>query len=134
VNFVSEKNELEQLFIESVEEVRKEIMKRRLKNELSTRKKIGQVVEREVQEVKEFEESLMKLASLTKNRIKISDFTIKDKTFLIDLFVNNENVLLKMYEFLFPNRANTQKKGTYEVSTNKIEQFPLEVSLQLPIE
>ena len=32
---MAEKNDLEQLFVESVEEVRKEIMRRRLKNEVT---------------------------------------------------------------------------------------------------
>ena len=56
--------------------------------------------------MKEFEESLMKLAQLTKNRIKISEFTVRDKCNLLDLFVNNEKTLLKIYEILFPNRIN----------------------------
>ena len=56
--------------------------------------------------MREFEETLMKLASLTKNRIKLSEFTTRDKNFLIELFVNNEPVLMKMYEILFPNRVN----------------------------
>lgn len=36
---VSQRNELESLFVECIEEVRKEIMKRRLKNEIINRKK-----------------------------------------------------------------------------------------------
>ena len=36
-----EKNELENLFVRCVEDVRKEIIKRRLKAEVSARKKIG---------------------------------------------------------------------------------------------
>lgn len=39
VNFAAEKNELETLFVDCIEEVRKEIMKRRLKNEIYNRKK-----------------------------------------------------------------------------------------------
>ena len=39
INMSTERNELESLFIECIEEVRKEIMKRRLKNEIYTRKK-----------------------------------------------------------------------------------------------
>mgnify|MGYP007043479212 CR=1 FL=1 len=39
VNMATERNELEGLFIECIEEVRKEIMKRRLKNEIYNRKK-----------------------------------------------------------------------------------------------
>jgi hypothetical protein len=47
----------------------------------------------------------LKLASLAKNRVKISDFTSKDRENLLDLFVNNERTLLKIYEILFPHRA-----------------------------
>ena len=39
VNMSTERNELESLFIECIEEVRKDIMKRRLKNEIYNRKK-----------------------------------------------------------------------------------------------
>ena len=39
INMSTERNELESLFIECIEEVRKEIMKRRLKNEIYNRKK-----------------------------------------------------------------------------------------------
>jgi hypothetical protein len=39
------------------------------------------------------------------------DFTIKDKCNLLDLFVNNEKTLLKMYEALFPHRVNTALVG-----------------------
>ena len=38
-----ERNDLEQLFVECIEEVRKEIMRRRLKNEIYSRKKFHQV-------------------------------------------------------------------------------------------
>jgi chaperonin GroEL (HSP60 family) len=39
VNVSSEKNELENLFVDAIEEVRKDIMKRRLKNEIYNKKK-----------------------------------------------------------------------------------------------
>lgn len=39
VNQAAEKNELETLFVDCIEEVRKQIMKRRLKNEIYNRKK-----------------------------------------------------------------------------------------------
>jgi hypothetical protein len=48
---------------------------------------------------------LLKLAELAKNRVKIADFTAKDKVNLLELFVNNEKTLLKIYELLFPHRA-----------------------------
>ena len=82
-------------------------MKRRLKNEIYNKKKFQQV-DRNSEEAREFEESLLKLAQLAKNRVKLSDFTIRDKCNLLDLFVNNEKTLLKIYEALFPHRAPGQ--------------------------
>ena len=61
VNMSTERNELESLFIECIEEVRKEIMKRRLKNEIYNRKKFQQL-DKTSEEAKEFEESLLRLA------------------------------------------------------------------------
>jgi hypothetical protein len=40
--------------------------------------------------------------------VKLSDFTVRDKCNLLDLFVNNEKTLLKIYEALFPHRAAVQ--------------------------
>lgn len=47
----------------------------------------------------------MRLAQLAKNRVRLEDFTSKDKYHLLDLFVNNEKTLLKVYEALFPHRT-----------------------------
>ncbi len=47
----------------------------------------------------------MRLAQLAKNKVKIDDFLAKDKYHLLDLFVNNEKTLLKIYEALFPHRV-----------------------------
>jgi hypothetical protein len=91
-------------------------MKRRLKNEIASRKK-GTPTERknyasdgtvEDKASKEFEESLMRLASFAKGRIKYEDFTSKDKFNILDLFVNNEKTLIKIYEALFPHRVVTK--------------------------
>lgn len=101
---ITEKNHLESLFVESIEEVRKDIMKRRLQNEIFNKKKF-QKIDKNTEEAREFEQSLLKLASLAKNRVKISDFTSNDRANLLDLFVNNERTLLKIYEILFPHRA-----------------------------
>jgi len=48
---------------------------------------------------------LLKLAALAKNKIKYMDLTATDKYNLLDLFVNNEKILIKMYEALFPHRV-----------------------------
>lgn len=110
VNTNSDKNDLESLFVDCIEEVRKDIMKRRLKNEIYNKKKFQQI-EKNSEEAREFEESLLRLAQLAKNRIKISDFTLRDKCNLLDLFVNNEKTLLKIYEALFPHRAATNNNN-----------------------
>jgi hypothetical protein len=92
---------LESFFLDCVEEIRKEIMKRRLKNEIYNKKKF-KPIDKKSEEAKEFEESLIRLAYLAKNRIKLDDFTPKDKCALLDQFVNNEKTLIKIYETLFP--------------------------------
>ena len=61
INEHVEKTELENLFVESVEHVRKDIMKRRLKTEVLNRKRINNF-EVDSLEAKEFEMSLLKLA------------------------------------------------------------------------
>ena len=73
-----------------------------------TIKKKFQQVDRNSDEAREFEESLLKLAQLAKSRAKLTDFTVRDKCNLLDLFVNNEKTLLKIYEALFPHRAPGQ--------------------------
>lgn len=97
VNEATDKNELETIFVDCIEEVRKDIMKRRLKTEIQNKKKF-RPIDKDSEEAKEFEESLLKLAQLAKNKIKISEFTPIDRCNLLDLFVNNEKTLLKIYE------------------------------------
>ena len=104
-NSLTEKSELENLFIDCIEEVRKDIMKRRLKNEVQLRKRLPNTQLVDPNEAQEFEESLVKLANLSKNKIKINEFTTKDRVHLMDLFVNNESILMMMYEILFPHKA-----------------------------
>lgn len=105
VNDATSKNELETIFVDCIEEVRKDIMKRRLKTEIQNKKRF-KPIDKDSDEAKEFEESLLKLAQLAKNKIKISDFTPIDRCNLLDLFVNNEKTLLKIYEACFPHRTN----------------------------
>jgi hypothetical protein len=97
---------LESLFVDCVEEVRRNVIKRRLKAEIIGKKKIGKFDENS-QEAKEFEESLLKLANLAKERVKLTEFTAHDKNNLLDLFVNNERTLLRIYEILFPKKQGT---------------------------
>ena len=50
----------------------------------------------------------MRLAAYAKGRIRYEDFTSKDKFNILDLFVNNEKTLIKIYEALFPHRAGAK--------------------------
>ena len=54
----------------------------------------------------EFEETLSKLAEMAKGRVKFDEFTQIDRNNLLDLFVNNERTLLKVYEILFAQSNN----------------------------
>ena len=103
VNEVIERGDLENLFVDCVEDVRRNVIKRRLKAEIIGKKKIGKFDENS-EEAKEFEDSLLKLANLAKDRVKFSEFTTQDRNNLLDLFVNNEKTLLQVYEILFPRK------------------------------
>ena len=61
-------------------------------------------------DAKEFEDTLSKLADLAKNRVKFEEFTAADRSHLLDLFVNNEQTLLKIYEVLFPQPSFKQSQ------------------------
>jgi hypothetical protein len=60
------------------------------------------------------------LADIVKSRVKVSEFTAKDKTNMLDLFVNNERTLLKIYEALFPGRANPTRIGQLKNLSDEI--------------
>lgn len=83
-------------------------MRRRLKNEIYAKQKFHNV-DLTVSQAQEFEDSLMRLAQLAKNKVKFEDFLAQDKYNLLDLFVNNEKTLLKIYEALFPHRVDQQE-------------------------
>lgn len=57
--------------------------------------------------------------------MKLSDFTVRDKCNLLDLFVNNEKTLLKIYEALFPHRAANQGGAVMQGSAGKDKQITL---------
>lgn len=92
-------------------------MKRRLKTEIQNKKKF-KPIDKDSEEAKEFEESLLKLAQLAKNKIKISEFTPIDRCNLLDLFVNNEKTLLKIYEACFPHRTNNFTDPNQHIPSN----------------
>jgi hypothetical protein len=108
-------NDMEALFVNCIEQVRKEIIKRRLQAEVMARRKGGPLkanlnqnssyLSASDSQAGEFEETLAKLADLAKGKVKLDEFTKQDSVRLLDLFVNNEQTLLKMYEYLFPNQS-----------------------------
>lgn len=83
-------------------------MKRRLKNEIIQKKKgllnlSNLDSSKNDEDAREFEESLIKLAALAKNKIKLSDFNSNDRFNILQLFVENKKTLIKIYEALFQN-------------------------------
>lgn len=88
-NYYSRRNQLEELFIDCVEEVRKDISRRKatsigLHGDLTGTMKTKQKPEQSE-------------SDFTKER-----FTATDKRKVLDLLLANENVLLFLYEKLFP--------------------------------
>ena len=82
---IMEKSELEGLFLECVDEVRKEVMRRRAKSIMKTKYPL-------------------KTQSAVKERKET--FTPNDKRKILELLIANEQVLVFLYEKLFPYRAN----------------------------
>ncbi len=64
---ISERNELESIFVSCIEEVRKDMLKRRLKSEVIQKKSPQEAST----ETKQFEESLVQLVKLAKNKVKV---------------------------------------------------------------
>eukprot|EP00347_Sterkiella_histriomuscorum_P004558 403360006 len=117
VTMFIERNELEKIFQNSIEEVKKQILKRRIKTEalLNNKSKpmyMDQKLEDPLDEdAKRFEEAIVKLVSFAKNKIKYSDFTQSDKYRLIELFVTNEQTLLYVYRSIFQQEAERRSDG-----------------------
>ena len=56
---------------------------------------------------------------MAKGRVKFEEFTGQDRSHLLDLFVNNEKTLLKVYEVLFP-KATFAKSKIIKGASDKI--------------
>jgi hypothetical protein len=54
-------------------------------------------------------ETIEKIADLAKGRVKLDEFTYIDRTTLLDLFVNSEEVLMKIHDTLFGSNLKTVK-------------------------
>lgn len=118
-NSKHDRTELEQLFNDCVSEIRKDVIRRRLKTEVSTNLK--SVSQQSLQsERPEFEETLEKLAEMAKDRIKIEEFTLSDRINLLDLFVNNQKVLTEIHDILFnTERVPANKAPSWTLSARQ---------------
>jgi hypothetical protein len=88
--------------------MRKQILRRRLKQEIELNNKsktlsMERTYDDETKEAREFEESILKLVNFAKGRIKYEEFTAIDKFHLMELFVTNETTLIYIFESLFPS-------------------------------
>ena len=81
-------------------------MRRRLKNEFNNRRKA--TLSRSHEAELEFELSLAKLADLAKGRVKLEEFTSNDRNHLLDLFVNNQRVLLVVHDIIFDDYTSVK--------------------------
>eukprot|EP00347_Sterkiella_histriomuscorum_P002600 403367516 len=117
VNFMMQRNELEEFFLQCIEEVRKDIVKRKsittagysttkknLKRSTSTASmtKTGTQAYQEEQNIQ---------------NAKLDQYTATDKRKVIELLMSNENVLLFLYEKLFP-ATNMSSQSTAQSRQN----------------
>ena len=96
--FFSKKSELEELFMACIEEVRKDIARRK-SVQLARDNNLNSTLKSK--KATKFDDTL-------ESAIKNEQFTAGDKRKVIDLLLSNENVLLFLYEKLFPRRLSAQ--------------------------
>ena len=92
------------MFTDAVEEVKRQIVRRRIKQEWELNNKARRMNSSDrVDEEQEarFEETLVKLVGMAKGKVNYDEFTSVDKYNLVELFVTNETTLLHIYACLF---------------------------------
>lgn len=102
-NFFSRRNQLEELFLTCVEETRKDIQRRRagsLAQSQNLNKSLHKKAASSTTTRKQPDDSL-------EAAIKNEHFTASDKRKVLELLLSNENVLLFLYEKLFPRAITT---------------------------
>ena len=96
VNYFAHKNDLEDFFLNCIEEVKKDISKRKNMADSFSQKKLN----------RSSSEVIGKSGGILKNKNvkgpKLEQFTKTDKKKVIELLISNEQVLLFLYEQLFP--------------------------------
>jgi hypothetical protein len=121
---------MENLFVDCVEDVRRNVIKRRLKAEIIGKKKIGKFDENS-DEAKEFEDSLLKLANLAKDRVKLANLRrLSSNSFASSLFSSNFPIFfLPMISALsrllmtFLLTSSTQSTNRFSISPRSITSF-----------
>ena len=115
-NFYSQRSQLEELFLGCVEETRKDIERRKAFN-----------LARSNSTSNTLNKNAIKLGQDSLNQaVKNENFTASDKRKVLELLLSNENVLLFLYERLFP-RAQSNPIST-------ITQKQQQALLHAPIE
>ena len=97
VNFMAQRNELEEFFLQCIEEVRKDIIKRK---SITQQSKIGGGNTKSMK--KSTSSHSIGIKSTDDYQAKLDHYTATDKRKVIELLMSNENVLLFLYEKLFP--------------------------------
>ena len=96
--FYAKRNELEEFFLKCIEEVRKDI-ERRKATTLAKANNLNSSLHKKAGD---------KIDDSLETAIKSDNFTGSDKRKVIDLLMSNENVLLFLYEKLFPRAMTTE--------------------------
>ena len=108
---ISNLSELETIFVDAVHEVKQNINKRRmsgLSRKGSLSKKGDKLEDKEQQA--NTEKAIYTLAKLKGNHLNFKELTAKDKSNILELFMTNEYVIIKLYELLFPQRVSCLTK------------------------
>ena len=92
VNQYSERNELEEFFLSCIDEVRKEILKRRAIFSKRSQKHLTKA-------------SLQMIEGQAASKVNLTDFTSTDRRKVIELRLSNESVLMFLYDKLFPRKG-----------------------------
>lgn len=87
-NFIIEKGELEEFFLGCIEEVRKDILKRRMRS-FSYQSKSNRILPRTGSE---------RFFKSKEADVRLNNFTDTDKRKVIEMMISNERVLMFLYE------------------------------------
>ena len=110
--------EVEGLFLDCVETVRREVGKRKLKGEMLNKRVFMSQLKATHRSVAEHSATaLVKDHSFMEKMARVEELTATDRMKVLDLFVNNEKVVGRVFEMLFPSRPSPGKSGVMMGST-----------------